>query len=141
MTTVAKLSGYVFDSLLELEDGAAAITTDGAGSSILDLGVAFVKGEIVVDISALDVTTGDELYNIVAELSDSATFASGIEHSAFIQVGGATGTLGNRDVASNVGRYIVGFQNQVNANRYRYLRLWFGRPHQPQSNQQNGPLQ
>lgn len=125
MTTVARLSSFIFDSILELEDGAAAITASGAGSSILDLGAARVSGHIVVDVSAIDTVTGDEVYSIIAELSDSVTFASGIENVAFVQLGGTTGALGNRDVVSDVGRYVIGFQNQVDANQYRYVRLWF----------------
>ena len=71
---------------------------------MVDLGdLAVVAGHIVVDVSALDTVTGDETYNIVAELSDSATFVSGIENVAFIEIGGTTGALGNRDVESDSG--------------------------------------
>lgn len=123
MATASRLSGYIFDSLLELEDGAAAITADGAGSAILDLGAGRVVGDIVIDVSAMDLTTGDEQYNIIAEVSDSATFASGIEQACAIQIGGATTPLGNRDLASDVGRYVLSFQNQLNDRVYRYLQL------------------
>tara|TARA_R110002096_G_C14661938_1_gene728458 strand:- start:52150 stop:52602 length:453 start_codon:yes stop_codon:yes gene_type:complete len=123
MTTVNRLSGYIFDSLLELEDGAAPITASGQGSGIIDLGDAHVTGEIVLDVSAIDTVTGDELYDVLVELSDSATFASGVEQAASIQLGGTTGAAGARDVTSDAGRYAVPFQNQLNTRQYRYVRL------------------
>lgn len=124
MATVERLTGYTYDSLLELEDGAAAITADGAGSAVLDLGTGHVSGDIVLDVSAIDATTGDELYTIFAQLSDSATIASGIEHACAIQLGGVTGALGQRDVSSLAGRFVMPFQNQLSTRRYRYLRLY-----------------
>ncbi len=125
MATEARLSGHIYDSLLELEDGAAAITADGVGSDILDLGAAHVTGDIVIDVSAFDQTTGDEQVTIIAELSDSATHASGIEPACALLLGGATTPLGNRDVASDTGRYVLPFNNQQNTRQYRYLQLYF----------------
>ena len=123
MTTVPRLSGYIFDSLLELEDGAAAIITSGAGSTIIDLGEAHVTGDIVLDISAIDTVTGDELYTIYVEVSDDPAVATGVEHVASIELGGVTGAAGSRDVATDAGRYIIPFQNQMNDRQYRYVNL------------------
>lgn len=126
MATVSRLTGYIFDSLLELEDGAAAITADGAGSAIVDLGASVhVTGDIVIDVSAFDVVTGDEQVTIIAELSDSPTHASGIEPACALLLGGATTPLGNRDVVTDVGRYILPFNNVLNTRAYRFLQLHF----------------
>ena len=125
MALVLRETNYTLDVDLLLEDGAAAIVADGAGSAILDMGAARVVGDIVIDISAI--TTGgasDETYTIIAELSDSATHASGIEHACMVQVGGIpAAVLGNRDITSDVGRYILPFVNQANSRQYRFLQL------------------
>lgn len=126
MATVARLTGYIYDADLELEDGLAAIIADGEGSAIVDLGASVhVTGDIVVDVSAIDLVTGDEQYTIIAELSDDSGHASGIEPMGALLLGGVTASLGNRDVASTVGRYILPFNNQMNDRVYRYLRLHF----------------
>lgn len=128
MAETSRLTGYIFDALLELEDGAAAITADGVGSGIVDLGASVhVTGDIVLDISAMTVGgAAEENYNIIAEVSDSPTFASGIENAGAIEIGSfATTVIGNRDVESDPGRYVLQFQNQLNTRVYRYLRLFF----------------
>ena len=125
MTTVLRATNYTLDVDLLLEDGAAAITADGAGSEILDMGAngSRMRGDIVVDVSAIDETTGDEQYTIIAELSDSSTHASGIEPTVALLLGGATTPLGNRDIESDIGRYILPFTNQANGRTYRFLQL------------------
>jgi hypothetical protein len=124
MATVASIGQYTLDTLLELEDGAGAFTAGGAGSSILDLGAAAMWGDIVIDVSAIVVNTDDELYQIHARLSDSASIASGIEIASTLTLGGATGALGGRDVVATVGRYVLPVTNQMATRQYRYLQLF-----------------
>lgn len=124
MATAAPIGQYTLDTTLQLEDAAAAITADGAGSAVLDLGAALVHGDIVIDVTAIDATTGDELYAIHVQVSDSATIASGIETVATLHLGGTTGALGQRDVASTTGRYILPVINQLATRQYRYMRLY-----------------
>jgi hypothetical protein len=125
MATVASIGQYTLDTLLQLEDGAALIAADGDGSAILDLGAAAVWGDVVIDVSAIEVATTDEQYVIHVQLSDSATFASGIEVCASLQLGAvATGALGQRDVVSTTGRYVVPVTNQMSTRQYRYMQLY-----------------
>lgn len=205
MTVVQKLSGYVFDALLELEDGAGAFTADGAGSDIVDFGDSHFTGEVVISASALttggttitgtadaggsstvlidaaatfqtdgvavgdtarnitdagnsvtvvsidsetqltttaltgggsdDWATGDtwevdvedETYQVLVELSDSSTFASGIENVGIVEFGGNDGgsPLANRDVLSVAPlQLVLSVHNQLNDRQYRFMRLW-----------------
>ena len=71
-----------FDASLVLKD-AGAITSSGVctvdgSAKILDIGGGAMEADIVIDVSAIELETGDERYVIGAQISDSATFASGV---------------------------------------------------------------
>lgn len=120
----------VYDDALLMHDGVANITADGggvvdAGAAILDLGAGqLINGMVVLEISALDVTTGDEKYNIHIQGSNSATFASGISQLAQRELGDDTQILADAD--AGVGRYLIPFVNLDQAgNVLRYVRIYF----------------
>lgn len=126
-TTIVREPQYTIDTLLQLEDGAAAIVADGAGSAILDLGDARIRGDVVIDVSAI--TTGGasgETYAICAQFSSSATFASDVENGPIMFLGDEATVPGAAevDVDSDAGRYILPVVNQLNTRQYRYMRLW-----------------
>lgn len=123
---------YSFDTQTELEDGAGAITTSAVGSTAaLDIGgggqpnAAMIYADLVVDVSAIDTTTGDETYELILEGSDSPTFASGIEELGRMHLGGTTGLNGGQDIASDAGRYVIAVANERNGRTYRFVRLNF----------------
>lgn len=116
----------VFDSALELTD-AGLIAASAAGvvdsvAKVLDLGLAFWSGRMVIDATAVEVDSGDEIYRIAIQLSNSATFASGIVEGASIAIGDAVPLAGDTDLG--VGRYEVPFTNEVNGTLYRYARVY-----------------
>lgn len=129
-----------FDALLELHDGAAAVTADGAGqvdssAQIVDLwqgastgtagdGAEF-HGDWVLDVSVLDQTTGDELYTCILEGSNSSSFASGITALAMIQLGDEDTMHGTQETDMLTGRYVIPFSNEKNDTFYRYVRVYF----------------
>ena len=115
---------YTIDTLLELEDGAAAITADGAGSDILDIGAFRMRGDVVCDVSAIDIGHADETYFISVQGSSSSTFASTIQELACLRLGDGT-TIGSTiDVDDTTGRFVIPFVNERNGTSYRYLRLY-----------------
>lgn len=132
-TTAKHRPGYTFDANLLLKDAgliaADAAAQVGGSARVLDLGTGLVEGDIIIDISALEIASGDERYNIIAQLSSSATFASDIVIVALMPIGdgstigAAFGTSGV-DVDDLVGRYILPFRNERNGIWYRYLRLF-----------------
>ena len=70
-----------FDADLELKDAglvasSAAAQVDSA-AQVVDLGAGLVEGDIVIDITACEVASGNEVYNIGAQISSSSSFASG----------------------------------------------------------------
>ncbi len=68
-------SQFVFDSDLEMK--AAALVGASVDGDILDLGTGIVDGFLVLDVSAVEVATGDEIYTISVEGSNVAAMSSG----------------------------------------------------------------
>lgn len=122
---------YQFDALTLLHDGTAK-TADGVGTEgILDLGAgaSMLSGDMVVNITALDVATGDENYKVMLQGSSSASFASDVQTIAIGQFGHSS-TLGSGvDVSTQVGVHVVPFHNHAitatSPTSYRYLRVYF----------------
>jgi len=115
-----------FDALTQLKD-AGLVAADGAATAggqarIIDLGAARMDGRIVVDVTAVEVASGDEGYRIRAQFSDSPTFASGIVNGAELVLGDTSVTGSSAD--SGAGRYEFAFTNEQNGVVYRYMRLF-----------------
>ena len=69
-------------------------------------------GFLIFDISAIDTSSGNETYTIRLEVSNSATFASGVVEINSLSVMAA-------------GQQAVLFDNTVNGTVYRYVRIRF----------------
>lgn len=100
---------------------AGLVAASAAGSVILDLGDALMDADLVVDVTALEVADGDEVYTVVLEGSNVAAMDSG-------SVRLAEKTLGNvaapADADSGLGRHIVPFRNEMAGTLYRYVRVF-----------------
>jgi len=118
-------SQRTYDNALLIRAAGAAITATETGSVILDLGAGMMDADLVVDVTAIDVTTGDEAYSLMLEVSPDATFgtAGNIRVAAELRIGGATFTAPN-GAADTVGRFIIPFRNERNGTIYRYARLY-----------------
>ena len=116
-----------FDADLELKDAglvasSAAAQVDSA-AQVVDLGAGLVEGDIVIDITACEVASGNEVYNIGAQISSSSSFASDIYEVATLIVGDAAAIPGDVDMVE--GRYFLGFKNMIaDGTVKRYLRLY-----------------
>lgn len=100
---------------------AGLVAASAAGSVILDLGDGFMSADLVIDVTALEVATGDEIYTISLEGSSVAAMTSGSVELAKI-------TLGNNpapaDADTAVGRHILPIRNELNGTLYRYVRVY-----------------
>lgn len=121
---------YTFDADLELKDAglvaaSAAAQVDSA-AKVLDLGGGLVEGNIVIDVSALEIASNDEDYDIVAQLSPDAAFgtAANIQDWVTLNLGASETKSTDSDKDDTTGRYILPFRNEVNGTIYRYLRLY-----------------
>lgn len=118
---------YTYDAALQLKDAglvaASAAAQVGGSNKIIDVGLAFLSAVVVIQVSAIEIATGNEEYDIVLQGSNSSSFASGIENLAAIQLG-ATGSRDGSAIDSLVGSYRLPFFNVQNDVAYRYLRLY-----------------
>lgn len=119
----------IADALLALK-ASGAVTTNTADSVIVDLGAGKVLGELVVDITAIDVASADEVYHVRLQGSASPTFASDIVDLAVLRLGSTVGVGGGVDNASVAARYLVPFTNEIVKTagaapiNYRYVRMY-----------------
>ena len=115
-----------FDYSLRLKDTGLVASSAAAQVSgvdkVLDLGLARVDARVIVDISAIEVATGDEKYEIEVQVSNSSTIASGIFIAAVAKLGDSSVSFESADTA--VGRREIAFTNEINGTTYRYVRLF-----------------
>jgi hypothetical protein len=116
-----------FDYNLRLKD-AGAITASaaaqvGGSDKILDMGASRFDGRVIIDTTAIEVDTGNELYQVVVQGSTSPTFASGIVTLGEQRFGDSSVTLEDVDSVEAQRREIA-FTNEVNGTVYRYVRVY-----------------
>lgn len=113
-------SQFTYDNAMSLKAAGlvAATTTE---STILDLGAGLVDAYLVLDVSAVEVATGDEKYTVHIEGSNVAAMTSGSVTLANIPLGNLTAPA---DAATGTGRFAVPFRNEQNGTTYRYVRIY-----------------
>ena len=127
-TSARSRRAFTFDANLEFKD-AGLIAADAAAqvdaaAKVVDLGTGYWKGAMVIDVSAIEIASNDERYEIILQLSDSSTFASGIVQGASLSLGALEVLIG-ADTDSTVGRYVMPFHNEgVDGDTFRYARLY-----------------
>jgi len=121
---------YTFDNNLLLKDAglvaASAAATVLSAGKILDLGAGLVEGDIVIDVSALEIASNTEIYDIVAEVSPDAAFgtAGNIVERVALNLSAKEVKRTDCDKDDAIGRYILPFSNEHNGTVYRYMRLY-----------------
>jgi hypothetical protein len=152
---------YPFDKFMQLADGAAAYTTAAPGgqigqvaaaAQILNLGAPLSRSDlgiigdlgkmklaIVIDITAMVISTSDDIYSIDIMGSNAANGANGV-HLGGLKVGYGTLLPGGVTVATHSaggapagtgsdsfpGRYIIFVDTVQNDVSYQYLFLVVG---------------
>lgn len=99
---------------------AGLVAASAAGSVILDLGDGLMAADLVIDISAMEVASNDEIYTIVLEGSSVADMTSASVSLAEKQFGNVPAPA---DADTAVGRHVVPVRNELNGTLYRYVRL------------------
>jgi len=114
-----EFSQFQYDDALNLKD-AGLVASTAAGATILDLGPGIVDGFIVLDVTAVEVADGNEIYDISLEGSNVAAMTSGSVTLATIEMGNAAAPA---DADTATGRFAVPFRNEQNGTVYRYVRI------------------
>lgn len=113
-------SQFTYDDDLSLK-AAGLVGSTTTESTIIDLGPGMVDGHLVLDVSAVEVASTDEIYLIVLEGSTVDGMASGSVSLANIEMGNATAPA---DADTSTGRFDVPFRNEQNGTIYRYVRIY-----------------
>ncbi len=116
---MSQYTNYTYDNALLLK--AAGLLAASADGTILDLGGGFVKGAVVIDLSACEIATGDEIYTVSLEASNVAAMTSGSVCLGKKVFGNLVVPMDAALSAS--GRYVIPFRNEENGTLYRYVRL------------------
>ena len=131
---------WSFDINLQVGDGVAPMTAsgfaqNGGANGILDLGgnlsvtpnqQARFSGVMVVDISALKISAGNEVYQFYVVGSNTASLASGTAVLGSVQVGKGTALTvpGGGDTAAPPGTVEIFFTNNQMGSIYEYIGLY-----------------
>lgn len=113
------------DSGLTLK-AAGLIAASAAGSVIADLGDGLVEGNVLIDVTALEIASNDETYDIVLQLSPDAAFgtAGNIVEKCALNLSAKETKRSDCDQDDAIGRYILPFSNLFNGTIYRYARIY-----------------
>jgi hypothetical protein len=125
-TSARQRPSFIFDAELELKD-AGLVAADAAGTvdsvaQIVEAGTGRFEGVCVIDVTAIEIASNDEIYKVSVQGSNSSSFASGIVDLAELSLGALEVIGGDTDSAT--GRYELPFSNYQNGTYYRYLRLY-----------------
>lgn len=118
-----------FDAELEFKDAglvaaSAAAQVDSAAKYV-DVGTGLFKGCMIIDVSALEIASNDELYDIVIQGSPDTDFtAATIADLAAINLSAAEVKRTDCNKDDSTGRYKLYFDNENDGTYYRYLRLY-----------------
>ena len=120
MATATQLRSYTYDSSQVLK--AAGLVAADAGGTIVPVGDGFYTGVAVIDVTAIEIASNDEVYRLWMQGSTSATFASDEQNLAGLQLGATE--VNSTAIDSLVGRYELPFTNEQNGVTYPYVRLY-----------------
>lgn len=130
---------YSFDVNLLLADNASSYTASGfsqvgGANAILDLGgnqgvtpleQARMDCVAVIDVTALDISSGNETYKICALVSNDPAFGPGnVVMAGAIEIGKGVSLDGFDMADSVIGRYELMFSNNIAGSIYEYAALF-----------------
>lgn len=128
---------YSFDVNLQLSDNAAAYTASGflqvgGANKTLDFGgnqtttpkqQARIDAVLVVDVTAIDVASGDEEYQLLIEGSNDSAFGAGtVEVLAAYVFGKTAHRIGTNIMDSIAGRYEIPFCTETPNGKFQNVR-------------------
>ena len=117
---------YPIDTALQLEDAITATEVNSGGE--IDLGDGLAHGAVVINLSAIKVSSNDEDYKIELQGSTISGFATETANVvlATLHLGAneVTGAVpGDTTTDTAVGQYYVPFCNDFAGTTHRYVRL------------------
>ncbi len=117
-----------FDAATELKDAgaitASGVATVGGVPRVVNIGAAFMRATLVVDVDLIDLTTGDETVELRLQGSTVPDFTSDVVVLDTIRVGDTSVSAGETTdrVAGRLTRSVMNSVNGVKP--YPYLRMY-----------------
>lgn len=128
---------YSFDKNLEFSDGGAYTATgflqSGGTNGILDLGgnqgltpkqQARMDAVAVVDVTAIDISSGNETYKLMVIVSNDPALATGNVCAGMVELGKGASLDGLNMADSVIGRYEIMWSNNVAGSLYEYAGVY-----------------
>jgi len=118
----------IFDAGMQFKDAglvaASAAAQVAAAAKVVDLGTGLFKGCMILDVSAIEVATGDEKFTVCLQLSTDGVFTDDATSvvAGQLELGAATPLL--LGAVSTPGRYKLYFDNEYDGVLYRYARVY-----------------
>ena len=122
---MARINKTLDDSGLTLK-ASAAVGASAAGTVSADLGAGFVEGNLLIDVTGIEIADNDETYDIILQLSSDSDFgtAANIREKIGLHLGAKETKRSDCDADDVIGRYIVPFNNDFAGTIYRYARIY-----------------
>ena len=104
---------------------AGAVTSSGYGTvdataKVVNLGSGLVRGNTIIELTAMALTDNDELYQLHLMGGDDSSFTKEVA-LATVEIGCKEVTEATHD--SKIGRYILPFENEKNGVVFPYVRI------------------
>jgi hypothetical protein len=119
-----------FDADLQFKDAGLVASSAAAqvdsSNKIVDLGTGLFRGKMIIDVSALEIASNDELYDIVVQLSSDSDFGTdtNIRDAATLNLSAAEVKRTDCNADDSTGRYKLYFDNEYDGTFYRYARVY-----------------
>lgn len=105
------------DKIIDLEEGGGLDDTpQGSDGTRVD-------AALIIDVTAIELATGDEIYDILVQVSSSPTFASEVKTVAGLNLADTLVSDGGAD-DGEIGHYELPFTNEYNGVAFRYARVY-----------------
>ncbi len=129
---------YTFDANMEFSDNAAAYVASGwlqkgGAVGVIDLGgnqgsspvqQARIDARAIFDITAIDIASSNETYQFDIIVSNDPAFLTGNANAGGFQCGKGASLRNAASSDSVIGRYEIGFCNQIAGTIYQYMQVW-----------------
>jgi len=130
ITGAKKRPQGTFDANLEFKDAglvaaSAAATVDSA-AKVIDVGEGLFRGCMIIDVTALEIASNTEIYDIIVQGSTVAAFATdtAIAELAALNLSAAEVKRSDCNKDDSTGRFKLYFDNENDGTYYRYLRVY-----------------
>jgi len=130
ITGAKKRPQGTFDANLEFKDAglvaaSAAATVDSA-AKVIDVGEGLFRGCMIIDVTALEIASNTEIYDIIVQGSTVAAFATdtAIAELAALNLSAAEVKRSDCNKDDSTGRFKLYFDNENDGTYYRYLRVF-----------------